>query len=188
MTIVETRRQPIQQQTSPTTPSGMSPQGAGPKIRTSSQQALITQFSSKHEVQMIPPPSLNPISFTIHHGCRESVRVPGCRSPLLHHHSLMLINRIKNEIAQAWFAKFQSAATQGDAEQLTSLFNAEQAYLRDILTFSWDYRTLNGRDAIRSYLEKGNTLKKAQIGGLELVEGSALFVQDIPGPNLRWKL
>jgi hypothetical protein len=92
---------------------------------------------------------------------------------------LMFTSQHQNAIAKTWFAKFEEALTRGDIGQLLALFHPDKAYWRDILTFSWDYRNFDGPEAIRSYLEDGNALKKAQLGALKM-EG-ALFVEATPG-------
>jgi hypothetical protein len=92
----------------------------------------------------------------------------------------VLIDHNQDDIARGWFAKFEAAATQGDTGQLVALFHPDRSYLRDMLIFTWDYRTLDGQDAIRSYLDKGSALKKAQIAALK-IEGDALFIPAAPG-------
>lgn len=79
-----------------------------------------------------------------------------------------------------------TAATQANAAQLAQLFNPKQGYFRDMLTLSWDYRTLDGQEAIRSYLENGEALKKSGLKNLRM-EGEALFVEAMPGLGLERK-
>lgn len=48
------------------------------------------------------------------------------------------------------------------------------------MTFSWDYRTLEGRSAIESYLECGSALKESGLSLLK-IEGDAVFVEATSG-------
>ncbi len=53
--------------------------------------------------------------------------------------------------AQAWLARFAAALTQRDADAAAALF-AEQCYWRDLLTFTWNIKTLEGQAAVRDML------------------------------------
>ncbi|CAL1707713.1 unnamed protein product [Somion occarium] len=70
-----------------------------------------------------------------------------------------------NEIAQKWLSDFSNAVTSGDVEAVAQTF-LPQGWLRDVLTFTWDIRALEGREKIKSYLS--NTLVPAQISNIKL--------------------
>jgi len=53
--------------------------------------------------------------------------------------------------AQRWLEDFAGALARGDLRAVTELF-APECYWRDVLAFTWDIRTHEGRDAIRGML------------------------------------
>jgi len=55
--------------------------------------------------------------------------------------------------AVRWLADLDSALTKGDAEAAAALFDATDSYWRDLVAFTWNIKTLEGRDAIRDMLE-----------------------------------
>jgi hypothetical protein len=59
----------------------------------------------------------------------------------------------------AWLSSFAAALTRGTAPELSSLM-AENCYWRDVLSFTWDYRTFAGVDAIRRAL--GDTVPQVR--------------------------
>jgi putative flavoprotein involved in K+ transport len=50
-----------------------------------------------------------------------------------------------------WLESFASALAQGDLRAATDLF-APECYWRDLVAFTWDIRTHEGRDEIRRAL------------------------------------
>ena len=50
--------------------------------------------------------------------------------------------------AQAWLGRFEAALNSGDADAVAALFEAD-SYWRDLVSFTWNIRTEEGRDAIR---------------------------------------
>ncbi|KAI5118884.1 hypothetical protein M0805_003559 [Coniferiporia weirii] len=56
-----------------------------------------------------------------------------------------------DSIAKEWLSAFASATSENDLAALSSLFVAE-GYFRDLLTFSWDFRTIKGRAQIEAFL------------------------------------
>ncbi|RZS54727.1 NAD(P)-binding domain-containing protein [Sphaerotilus mobilis] len=50
--------------------------------------------------------------------------------------------------AQAWLGRFEAALDSGDADAVAALFEAD-SYWRDLVAFTWNIRTEEGRDAIR---------------------------------------
>ncbi|KAF7350593.1 Flavin-binding monooxygenase [Mycena sanguinolenta] len=65
-----------------------------------------------------------------------------------------------SQIASSWLKTFGEFLEAGDISGATSCF-APHGYLRDILVFTWNNRTLAGQDRIASYLK--DTLKAAAI-------------------------
>ena len=55
--------------------------------------------------------------------------------------------------ALRWLESFAQALSQGDLRAATDLF-APECYWRDLVAFTWDIRTHEGRDAIRRLLEQ----------------------------------
>lgn len=75
-------------------------------------------------------------------------------------------------IAQEWLRTFSDALAVADAPVLATLFTTN-GYFRDLLTFSWDFRTLHGRDDIIGYLQSRTTLTEVANIRLDLGEGLA---------------
>ncbi|TFK44042.1 hypothetical protein BDQ12DRAFT_730165 [Crucibulum laeve] len=55
-------------------------------------------------------------------------------------------------VAQAWFAEFSKAAAAIDAKAVAALF-LPGSFWRDMLAFTWDFRTFSGIDNILPFLE-----------------------------------
>jgi putative flavoprotein involved in K+ transport len=51
-----------------------------------------------------------------------------------------------------WLASFETALTAGDAEQASELFG-EDSFWRDLVAFSWNLKTVEGRAGVRDLLE-----------------------------------
>ncbi|KAF7350597.1 Flavin-binding monooxygenase [Mycena sanguinolenta] len=64
------------------------------------------------------------------------------------------------QIASSWLKPFGEFLEAGDITGVTSCF-APRAYLRDVLVFTWNNRTLAGQERIATYLK--DTLKSAEI-------------------------
>lgn len=82
-------------------------------------------------------------------------------------HSLVMTSRDASAIASSWVSGFGQAAEAGDVKRLVSTFLPD-GYLRDILVFTWNNRTLHGHDNISSFL--GSTLAHASITNVQLDE------------------
>ncbi|WP_214104832.1 flavin-containing monooxygenase [Acrocarpospora catenulata] len=54
---------------------------------------------------------------------------------------------VAEEVFSSWLREFETASWTGDPERLAACF-LDDAYWRDILSFTWEYRTFAGRDAI----------------------------------------
>ena len=57
-----------------------------------------------------------------------------------------------SEIAAAWLAGFEAALAKGDAVAATRMF-AEECYWRDLVSFTWNILTLEGRASIEAMLK-----------------------------------
>lgn len=56
-------------------------------------------------------------------------------------------------IADTWLSSFASALSSGDAQAVAATF-LPNGWLRDVLTFTWDNRSLEGREKIAKYLSE----------------------------------
>lgn len=72
-----------------------------------------------------------------------------------------------HSIAADWLAVFARAVSDGDAQRVAATFIPE-GWLRDVLTFVWDTRSLHGREAIQRYLAESNHLSQARIADIAL--------------------
>ncbi|KAI0750653.1 dimethylaniline monooxygenase (N-oxide-forming) [Daedaleopsis nitida] len=70
-----------------------------------------------------------------------------------------------HSIASSWLAALTSAITSGDIDALSTLFLPD-GWLRDLLVFTWDLRSLEGREKIRAFLSP--TLSEAQVSSIKL--------------------
>lgn len=80
------------------------------------------------------------------------------------------------EQVNAWLADFGAALGRGDHEAASALFHAE-SYWRDLVSFTWNIKTTEGRDAICSMLEAclGRTAPSAwQLDGDPTEAGDAI--------------
>ncbi|KAH9899992.1 FAD/NAD-P-binding domain-containing protein [Cubamyces lactineus] len=68
-------------------------------------------------------------------------------------------------IASSWLAALASASQAADVSAVGGLF-LRNGWLRDVLVFTWDFRSLQGRDTVEAYLS--NTLSDAQVVELQL--------------------
>ncbi|RDX55509.1 FAD/NAD-P-binding domain-containing protein [Lentinus brumalis] len=69
-------------------------------------------------------------------------------------------------VATAWLSYCSSSLCNGDIDAFTSLF-LSTGWLRDLLVFSWDIRSLEGRHKISTYLS--GTISAAQVTDIRLV-------------------
>ncbi|KAI0327780.1 FAD/NAD-P-binding domain-containing protein [Cubamyces sp. BRFM 1775] len=67
-------------------------------------------------------------------------------------------------VASSWLAALASASHAADVSAFGGLFLPD-GWLRDVLAFTWDLRSLQGRDTIEAYLS--NALSDAQIAELQ---------------------
>ena len=59
--------------------------------------------------------------------------------------------RTPTQIAQQWLDDFESSLTQRDIARVLSLFG-EECYWRDLIAFTWNLKTSEGKDEIQSML------------------------------------
>jgi putative flavoprotein involved in K+ transport len=79
--------------------------------------------------------------------------------------------RTPTQQASTWLADFGAALERADLDAALALFDAD-SYWRDLVSFTWNITTLEGRDAIRAMLE--TTLAAAKPSGWQILgEASA---------------
>ncbi len=64
----------------------------------------------------------------------------------------MVEYRPRGDDARSWLAAFSSALASGDAERASLLFG-EECFWRDLVAFTWNVKTLEGREAIAAMLD-----------------------------------
>ncbi|PTB62021.1 FAD/NAD(P)-binding domain-containing protein [Trichoderma citrinoviride] len=86
-------------------------------------------------------------------------------------------------IAERWIRDFEDALRSNDRENLEKLF-VKDAWIRDLLALSWDFRTLQSRDNVLSYLQENHD---AGIKNLRLRDyGSFQPAFRKPYPDMQW--
>lgn len=73
-------------------------------------------------------------------------------------------------IAETWLDEFNVALSKNDVNAIVALFDDKEAYLKDLLTFTWDFRTLHNA-AIKEYLSAN--LTKTKLSNVKLDEKAA---------------
>ena len=87
------------------------------------------------------------------------------------------------EIASAWLAGFSDHIQAGDVPGTVSMF-LPHGWLRDVLVFTWDTRSLAGHNAISSYLS--TSLPSRSISSIKLSDDRALQpAEDFPAPGIK---
>lgn len=82
-------------------------------------------------------------------------------------------------VAEAWLARFVEAVGRVDCGAVADCVQ-EDGWFRDLLTFTWDFRSIHGRENISSYLK--NTLGEAEITDVRLDGGFSPRIDHF-GPN-----
>jgi cation diffusion facilitator CzcD-associated flavoprotein CzcO len=59
----------------------------------------------------------------------------------------------RRRVAQSWLSKFSEALEARKHDRVARMMHAD-CYWRDLLTFSWDFKTLQGIDQVKSWLRK----------------------------------
>ncbi|UKZ76801.1 hypothetical protein TrVFT333_004513 [Trichoderma virens FT-333] len=86
-------------------------------------------------------------------------------------------------IAERWVRDFEHALKGDDREALEKLF-VKDAWIRDLLSFTWDFRTLQGRDNVLNYLQNNHN---ASIGTIRLRDHGAFQpIFKKPYPDMQW--
>ena len=62
-----------------------------------------------------------------------------------------MTTRTPTKDVQQWLDEFEHALKQRDIQQALSLFG-EECYWRDLVAFTWNLKTLEGKDQIQSML------------------------------------
>lgn len=68
-------------------------------------------------------------------------------------------------VCEAWLARFVDAVKCSDSDALANCLQRD-GWLRDLLTFSWTFKSMQGRSVFKSYLEEN--LEKAEILDIRL--------------------
>ncbi|KAK0463689.1 putative dimethylaniline monooxygenase (N-oxide-forming) [Desarmillaria tabescens] len=82
-------------------------------------------------------------------------------------------------IAERWFQSFSEAIRSQDANAVSSCLFSD-GYWRDLLTLSWDIRTLHTASTIKTFLETDSRLQSSGLRELKL-EGDPVLVEAKPG-------
>lgn len=86
-------------------------------------------------------------------------------------------------IAEQWVKNFESALQSNSKDQLERLFTKD-AWMRDLLSLSWDFRCIQNRDNILSYFQDNHS---ADISGIHLQEDGAFQpTLQAPCPGIQW--
>lgn len=86
-------------------------------------------------------------------------------------------------IAEQWVKDFENALQGNNRDRLEKLF-VKDAWMRDLLSFSWDFRCIQNRDNIVSYFQKNHN---ADISGIHLQENGAFQPNfQAPCPGIQW--
>ncbi|GJE97012.1 NAD(P)/FAD-dependent oxidoreductase [Phanerochaete sordida] len=84
-------------------------------------------------------------------------------------------------IATTWLTDFTAAISSRDHNAVAATF-LPFGWLRDVLTFVWDTRSLRGPEAIASYLAESDRLAAAQVSNILLSEDPSYRTKWAPGP------
>jgi ketosteroid isomerase-like protein len=86
-----------------------------------------------------------------------------------------------SEVARQWLESFASHVRSADIDGIIDLFT-EDAYFRDVLALTWDFRTFEGTHAIKKFLE--DRLSEAKPSSFKLKDDFLDLVQ--PYPDIAW--
>ena len=62
-----------------------------------------------------------------------------------------MLDTTLNARVQAFLDKFEAALVEGDLNAVVGIF-AEECYWRDLVAFTWNIKTMEGRDQVRDML------------------------------------
>lgn len=63
-------------------------------------------------------------------------------------------------VCEAWLARFADAVKHSDFDAFANCLQCD-GWFRDLMTFSWDFKSIDGRSEVKAYLE--HSLEKAEI-------------------------
>ncbi|KAF9459685.1 hypothetical protein BDZ94DRAFT_1380914 [Collybia nuda] len=86
------------------------------------------------------------------------------------------------QVAKTWFASFVAAVSSGDAKAVTGLF-IPGSFWRDMLAFTWDFRTFSGVPAITQFLS--DRLPVSRPTAFAIRDDAYLRLQR-PFPDIAW--
>ena len=86
-------------------------------------------------------------------------------------------------IAQQWLANLEKALTAKDLCRLGNIMH-DDCWWRDMLTFDWDLRTIQGLDKLKTYFEKH--LARTGIGNFCL-RNTGKYIPSIQKPTDEWE-
>lgn len=87
-----------------------------------------------------------------------------------------------NSVASGWIQSFSNALSTGDVDAILEHF-IDQCYWRDILAFTWDFRTFDGKDRFRQFLQ--DCLAETKPESFAAVVDQLQSVQQV-APDLLW--
>lgn len=86
-------------------------------------------------------------------------------------------------IAEQWVKDFETALQKNNRDELEKLF-VKDAWMRDLLSFSWDFRCIQNRENIVCYFQNNHN---AGISGIHLQENGAFQPSfQAPCPGIQW--
>ena len=87
---------------------------------------------------------------------------------------------------ETWLDEFERVVEGRNLDKLSTLF-VKDAWIRDFLAVSWDFRTIRGRDKLRHYLESNLVHAPGGISNLRARERGAFKpCFKMPSPGLQW--
>ncbi|KAF6806547.1 flavin-binding monooxygenase [Colletotrichum sojae] len=89
-----------------------------------------------------------------------------------------------HQVIAEWTAKFNDTLTDQKIDALPELFR-DDAWIRDFITLSWDFRTIQGLDGITGYFQEN--LHRARLSNIQIREHGAFqpTFRDF-GPGVHW--
>jgi putative flavoprotein involved in K+ transport len=86
-----------------------------------------------------------------------------------------MLDKAPNARVTAFLGKFDAALAAGDVDAAVALFGAE-CYWRDLVAFTWNIKTMEGRDQVRDMLT--HCLKQSKPRGWQVAEGEVATEAD----------
>jgi hypothetical protein len=88
-----------------------------------------------------------------------------------------------HNIVEEWVHNFNKVLNTANFTKLQPMIH-QDAWMRDLLTMSWNFRTLNGQDKISSYFQQH--LRPSGLGNLRLRNAGAFQPKLKKMPNIEW--